>query len=191
MRFLIQYFRYRYGGVFREAYGDGAIVTVYGRMYRGLAGVKKLKLYLETTVFNYYLDTEREYHEDTVRLFTAVGAGDYEAYTSEYVAIELRNAQEPKRSKMLALIDEYGITVFGFDEESTRLANLYVQDSVIPERFRFDAAHIAVATIHGLDCVVSFNFQHINRLKTKNMTAFINLNEGYKPITICTPMEVF
>lgn len=153
--------------------------------------MKKLKLYLETTVFNYYFDIEREYHEDTVRLFEAIRVGEYEAFTSEYVAIELRNAPEPKRSKMLTLIDKYCITVFGFDTESTRLTNIYVQDGVIPERFRFDAAHIAMATIHGLDCVVSFNFQHINRLKTKNMTAFINLNEGYKPLTICTPMEVF
>ena len=154
-------------------------------------GVKKLKLYLETTVFNYYFDAEREYHDDVARLFEAILTEEYEAYTSEYVAIELRNAPEPKRSEMLALIDKYSIGVFDFDAESTRLANIYVQEGVIPERFRFDAAHIAIATIHGLDCVVSFNFQHINKLKTKNMTAFINFHEGYKPITICTPMEVF
>jgi predicted nucleic acid-binding protein len=151
----------------------------------------KLKLYLETTVFNYYFDTDREYHSDTVRLFEAIDAGEYEAYTSEYVAVELRNAPEPKRSNMLDLIEKFSIPIFDFDMESTKLANIYVQEKVIPERFRYDAAHIAIATTHGLDCVVSFNFQHINRLKTKNMTAFINLNEGYKPITICTPMEVF
>ena len=153
--------------------------------------VKTLCLYLETSVFNYYFDIEREYHEDVIRLFEAIDDEKYEPYTSEYVVIELRNAPEPKRSEMLALIDRYDIRVFGFDVESTRLANIYVQEGVIPERFRYDAAHIAVATIHGLDCIVSFNFQHINKLKTKNMTAYINLNEGYKPITICTPMEVF
>ena len=152
--------------------------------------MKNLLLYLETTVFNYYFDAEREYHEDVVRLFTAISDGEYEAYTSEYVVIELRNAPEPKRSEMLNLIDSYSISVFSIDAESTKLANMYVQKGVIPERFRFDASHIAIATVHGLDCVISFNFEHINKLKTKNMTAFINLHEGYKPITICTPMEV-
>ena len=38
---------------------------------------------------------------------------------------------------------------------------------------------------------MSFNFQHINKLKTKRMTEAINLAEGYKGVTICTPMEVF
>jgi hypothetical protein len=41
-----------------------------------------------------------------------------------------------------------------------------------------------------LDCVLSFNYQHINKLKTRRMTENVNLNEGYKGITICTPMEV-
>jgi hypothetical protein len=37
----------------------------------------------------------------------------------------------------------------------------------------------------------NYYFQHINKLKTKRMTELINLSEGYKGITICTPMEVF
>jgi len=53
-----------------------------------------------------------------------------------------------------------------------------------------DGTHIAIATFHNLDCILSFNFQHINKLKTKEMTALVNLREGYKGITICTPMEV-
>ncbi len=153
--------------------------------------MKRLRLYLETTVFNYYIDMEREFHADTVRLFDAIAAGDYEAYTSEYVTVELQHAPEPKRSDMLGLIERFHIRTLAFDAESARLANRYVSSGVIPERFRFDASHIASATTHGLDCVVSFNFQHINKLKTKRMTEIINLEEGYRPVIICTPMEVF
>ena len=57
-------------------------------------------------------------------------------------------------------------------------------------KYRLDGAHIAIASISGLDCVLSFNFQHINKLKTKRMTENVNLSEGYKGITICTPIEV-
>ena len=39
-------------------------------------------MYLETTVFNYYFDTDRDGHEDVVRLFEAIGAGRYEGYNS-------------------------------------------------------------------------------------------------------------
>ena len=38
---------------------------------------RKLRLYLETTIFNYYFDEDREDHEDVVRLFKAIGAGQF------------------------------------------------------------------------------------------------------------------
>jgi predicted nucleic acid-binding protein len=155
-----------------------------------MVSIKKLKLYLETTMFNYYFDADRDGHDDTVRLFEAVGAGEYEGYTSEYATIELRDASEPKQSYMLELISKYKITVFDIDDESDRLADMYVQSGIIPLKYRLDGAHIATASIHGLDCILSFNFQHINKLKTKHMTTLVNLKEGYKGIIICTPMEV-
>jgi hypothetical protein len=79
---------------------------------------------------------------------------------------------------MLALIPEYGIQVFGIDEDSDRLADIYIARAMIPERFRFDSLHIAVASVHGLDYVLSYNFQHINRAKTKLFTGRINSENG-------------
>jgi predicted nucleic acid-binding protein len=155
-----------------------------------MVAIKKMRLYLETTIFNYYFDEERDGHEDTVRLFDAIGVGKYEAYTSEYVMIELRDAKEPKRSNMLTLTEKYNMTVLDIDAESRRMANLYVKNDIIPIKYWLDAAHIAIASIHELDCVLSFNYEHINKLKTRRMTENVNLNEGYKGITICTPMEV-
>ena len=152
--------------------------------------IKKLRLYLETTVFNYYFDADRDGHEDTVRLFEAIKAEEYDGYTSGYAMLELLDAEEPKRSKMLALAEKYDITILNADDESLRIADLYIQNGVIPVRFRVDAIHIAIASVNGLDCVLSFNYQHINKLKTKRMTESINLVEGYKAVVICTPMEV-
>ena len=150
-----------------------------------------MKLYLETTMFNYFFDAERDGHADTIRMFEAIGKGKYEGYTSEYVTYELQKADEPKRTDMMKLIEKYEINVLNTDDEAVRLANIYVQNKVIPPKFLLDGVHISLASIRGLDCILSFNFQHINKLKTKRMTELINLNEGYKGITICTPMEVF
>jgi len=149
------------------------------------------KIYLETTVFNYYFDIERDAHDDTVKLFKEIQAGKYEAYTSTYVIDELEETkEEPKRSNMLALITKYNITVFAASGEAQYIADIYIKEGVIPATKRHDALHIAVSTINNLDYIFSFNFQHINRIKTKNMTSVINLREGYKPITITVPSEV-
>ncbi len=76
------------------------------------------------------------------------------------------------------------------EEEARRIANIYVNDGVLPEKYRYDGLHIAVATVNDLEYIFSLNFQHINKVKTKMMTGNINIREGYKPITIASPMEV-
>ena len=152
--------------------------------------MRKPKAYLETTVFNHYFDTDREAHADTVQLFLQIRAGQYEAFTSSYVIDELRKAGEPKRSKMLELIGEYNITVIPGDNESQDLTDKYVNEGVIPAKYRYDGLHIAIATINDLEYVFSSNFEHINKVKTKTMTGLVNVREGYKPITIASPMEM-
>ena len=149
-----------------------------------------MKLYLETTLFNYYFDTERDGHADTVRLFDKIRAGEYDAYTSDVAIGELLNAPEPKQSKMLTLLDSYGITVFPASDEANQLADQYVSEKIIPARFRLDGIHIAIASTNNLDYVLSYNFQHINRAKTKLMTERINRAHGYGAILICTAKEV-
>lgn len=151
---------------------------------------RKLRLYLETTVFNYYFDEDREGHEDVVRLFSAIGAGQFEGYVSQYVTQELEKAPEPKRSNMLSLIDRYGIMFFNPGAETVRLARIYISVGAIPSSQGFDSLHIAAAGVYGLDCVVSYNFAHINRTKTRELVANVNKYEKYGDIVICTAKEV-
>jgi len=153
--------------------------------------MRKQKIYLETTVFNYYFDVERDAHADTVTLFKEIKAGKYEAYTSAYVIDELgETKQEPKRSNMLALIGEYDIKVLDYSDEAEDLADVYIKEGVVPASKKLDSLHISIATVNDLQFIFSFNFQHINRVKTKTMTSIINTREGYKPITITVPSEV-
>ena len=155
-----------------------------------MIGINKLRLYLETTAFNYYFDKERDGHEDTVKLFEAIGAGEYEGYASVHVMYELKRTEEPKRSNMLALIEKYGISILSDDVRSDALAELYIENGIVSVNHRLDSTHIAVASVHNLDCVVSYNFQHINRAKTKILTAHVNRGAGYNSIVICTAKEV-
>jgi hypothetical protein len=68
--------------------------------------MRKPKVYLETTIFNFCVDADRGFaHESTVALFREITAGKYAAYTSEYVVKELEATTTGKRDKMLSLID--------------------------------------------------------------------------------------
>jgi predicted nucleic acid-binding protein len=150
-----------------------------------------LKVYLETTVFNRFYDESREYIAETRELFQSVKAKRIEAYTSTYVIEELDRAPEPKRKNMLNLIPEYGVNVLEIDQRALDLANVYIEMGIIPLKFSMDGIHIAMASINEADCIISLNFHHINKLKTKMATEIINRMNGYSNPYICTPMEVF
>lgn len=147
-------------------------------------------MYLETTLFNYYFDKDRNGHIETVKLFEAIGQQKFQGFTSAYVVGELVNASEPKKSNMLRLIDTYGIEILAINDKAERLANIYIAEKVIPAKYRLDARHIATATVYSLDYLLSFNFAHINKNKTKTMSSQINLREGYTIVIFCTPKEV-
>jgi len=148
------------------------------------------RIYLETTMFNYYFDKDREAHPDTVKLFEEIAAGKYEAYTSKYVIGELEETRGDKRNKMLDLIPKYGISILEEKDEASRLASIYIAEGVIPKDYRTDCLHIAVAAVNGLDMILSLNFKHIVSRRTEELTGAINKMNGYKSVKIRPPTEV-
>jgi len=149
-----------------------------------------LKVYLETTLFNRFLEDNREYNKETKKLFEKIVQKEIEAYSSTYVMEELDKASEPKRSIMLNLISQYKITILEIDKRAYDLSETYIEMGIIPKKFRIDGIHIAMAAIYDMDCIVSLNFHHINKLKTKITTEVIHRMKGYNNPFICTPMEV-
>ncbi|MCL2095653.1 MAG: PIN domain-containing protein, partial [Oscillospiraceae bacterium] len=152
--------------------------------------MRKQKIYIETTLFNFYFDTDREAHADTVTLFEECAAGKFEAFTSFYVIYELENAPKEKRDKMIALIKKYNIKVLPVSDEADNLAMRYIAEGALPGGSLADASHIAVASANALDMIISLNFRHIVKEKTIRLTGAINILLGYKAIEINSPMEV-
>jgi predicted nucleic acid-binding protein len=149
------------------------------------------KVYIETSVFNFvFADNDIEKQQHAIRLFEEINEGKYEPYTSQMVVGELLQAEEPKRSKMLSLISENGIVAMPADEETARLAAIYVAEGIIPAKYGTDALHIASTSVNDLDFIVSYNFRHIVKMKTITMTESVNLREGYRRIGIYSPTEV-
>ena len=153
--------------------------------------VRNFKIYLETSIFNTYFDEvrlERRFY--TRKLFDDIEKGKYDAFVSQIVLRELQRAEEPKRTAMLRLLNEYKIKEVKWEDAIDSLAIVYIQEGVVPQKRRLDALHIAAATIHGLDIVVSYNCRHIARAKSFLLANAANKREGYKEILLHTPEEV-
>ena len=155
------------------------------------------RIYLETTIFYFYFEKERKDHADTVKLFEAIKAGKYQAFTSMYVLRELQSEPAEKKNKMLALVEEYNIAVLDFSAEAEELADGYVQalhmfpcEGITISKYVPDSIHAAVAAVNDMDLVVSLNFKNIVRKKTIELTELVNTRKGYRKVGICAPAEL-
>ncbi len=83
-----------------------------------------------------------------------------------------------------------GLSVLSLDEEAEFLANEYIRYGAVPKGFPRDALHIAIAVVNGTDFMVSWNFKHIVRRKTREVVRMVNAVYGYRYIEITSPPEV-
>jgi rRNA-processing protein FCF1 len=89
------------------------------------------RIYLETTIFNFaFADDAPDKKADTLKLFEEIKQGKYIAFTSDYVLDELDKAEEPKRSKMLKLVKQYGIKTLPSNTQIGALADIYVKERI-------------------------------------------------------------
>ena len=150
--------------------------------------MKRESLYLETSVISaYYDERDQTKLEYTRRFWNKLG--QYEVIISTVVQAELEAIRrEALRRKIMDLIKDFRLLEIGEEEEF--LSNEYIEEEVIPKKYEDDALHIAVATTNAVDFLVSWNLEHIVKVKTRRMVNLINLKHGYKAIEIITPSEL-
>ena len=152
---------------------------------------KTPKLFIETTVFNFYFEGKHgQKRKDAIRLFEEIAKGKYEAYSSDEVYTELKKASLDKFNKMDVLFEKYVKRTLEISPEIERIAEIYINRGIIPAKSKEDALHIACAVVNNLDFVISYNMGHIIKTKTMIGTGLVNLREGYRQIGLSTPTEV-
>jgi len=76
------------------------------------------------------------------------------------------------------------------NEEARKLAEYYIKEGIVSEKYLVDAQHIAIATVYKVDVLVSWNFKHIVNLQKIKQYNAINLKYGYTLLEIRSPREV-
>jgi predicted nucleic acid-binding protein len=148
---------------------------------------KKLNLYIDTSVIGGYFDVEFE--EETKILFQSILNNDFHVIYSTVTEDELINAPKKVR-ELLDLIPNENKTRIELTEEAVMLGDTYIEENVVGKTSREDCLHIALATIHKADVLVSWNFKHIvNVMRIRGYNA-VNLKLGYSNIDIRSPKEI-
>ncbi|MBI4431672.1 MAG: PIN domain-containing protein [Candidatus Omnitrophica bacterium] len=154
--------------------------------------IKPLKVYLDTSILNFAVSVQDVPYEKeaTLNLLQQVKKGKFLAYISQVTLDEILKAGEAKRNELIKIVEQVNPEELPITEEAVALANRYIESKIIPANNRNDALHIAVATIYNLDVVVSWNFEHMVKLKTRREVPAVNALMLYKGIEICSPLEM-
>lgn len=147
---------------------------------------QRYRLYLDTSVPNAYFDDKNLYRQEITRQFWS-RLKDYDVLISDLVIREMKaTGNERLRNELIELVKDFELLSTKSDEIRL-LAERYVSEGIIPVRHIEDAVHIAVTTVNSLDVLVSWNFEHIVKLKTKREVNAVNVLLGYNTIEIVEP----
>lgn len=145
----------------------------------------KLSLYLETTVIGAYLDNGDPFRRDLTMRWFERELGEYRVCTSTLVRRELERIDEPHRSGYLRLLT--GLENLELTEESAILAEGYISRGIFHRKFIADALHVAIASFHKIDYVVTWNFGHLANVRKQARLRMFNTAAGFFSPSIITP----
>lgn len=147
----------------------------------------KQRIYIDTSVIGGYFD--EEFKETTTMLFDRLDKNEIIFVVSDLLDLELLNAPQHVRQ----LLHNYATDKFQrieLTEDAIKLADTYIKEKVVGKTSLEDCRHIALATIHKVDVLASWNFKHIVNLDRIKGYNSVNMRLGYSIIEIRSPKDL-
>ena len=147
----------------------------------------KQRIYIDTSVVGGYFD--EEFKEPTLKLFERLEKNEVIFVISDLLDLELISAPQKVREHLLNYSSDKFERV-ELTKEAVVLADSYIREKVVGKTSLEDCRHIALATIHKVDVLASWNFKHIVNLDRIKGYNSVNLRSGYAMIEIRSPKDL-
>ncbi len=147
----------------------------------------KMRIYLDTSVFGGCFDDE--FTIESRKLFQEINSGKFMMVVSDTTLDELQPAP-PEAMAVLESIAPENAEYVAISDKVITLRDAYLTAGVVGTSSTGDAEHVAVATVAGVDMIVSWNFKHIVHYDKIAGYNAINTEYGYKAVQIFSPKEV-
>ena len=153
----------------------------------------KESVYLETTVISYLTawlsrDLIRAAHQQITQEWWQRRRNDFELFVSEFVINEASAGDTEASEERLVALE--GIPLLDVNLEAENLAKNLITEKALPAKAVTDALHIAVASVHGVNYLLSWNCKHIANAEMRSVIEKVCQEGGYKCPEICTPEEL-
>lgn len=150
-------------------------------------------VYVETTIVSYLTarlgrDLVTAAHQQITQEWWAKRRPQFELFVSQFVVQEASIGDAAMAQKRLDELQT--IPLLNVNQDVGNLAQRLITDSALPKKAVVDALHIAVATVHGMDYLLTWNCKHIANAEMQSKVAAVCRESGFEPPVICTPEEL-
>jgi predicted nucleic acid-binding protein len=153
----------------------------------------KSSVYIETSVISYL--TARPSSDVRSAAFQNITVdwwdnrrSDFDLYVSEFVIVEASRGNKEASARRLSAINN--IAELRITEAVRILGNALIKEGALPEKAALDAFHVAVATVNGINYLLTWNCAHIANAVMRPKIESICRKNNYEPPIICTPSEL-
>ncbi len=153
----------------------------------------KRSVYLETSIVSYY--TARPSRDLVIAAWQEVTheiwpmlQTDFDRYISALVIQEASRGDKEAAEKRMNALSE--IPVLELTDQARELAKSLITSGAIPTTTKEDALHITVASLNGMEFLLTWNFGHINNAFKKSGIIRVIEDHGLVPPEICSPEEL-
>ena len=124
----------------------------------------KPKVYIETSVISYLTarpsrDILVAANQQVTQEWWQERRVEFDLYVSQLVEQEANSGDAEAVSKRQQALT--GCIFLDITHETVKLAEKLIEQNAIPRQAAEDALHIAVATVSGMDYLLTWNFKHI------------------------------
>jgi hypothetical protein len=150
------------------------------------------KVYVETSVISYLTakpsrDLIVAAHQQVTRDWW-LRRKRFELFVSDAVLEEAKRGDKAAAARRKVALG--GISVLSATALAQTLANDFLRAAVMPRNAAIDAVHVAIATTHGVDFLVTWNCTHIANAIVREKIETVCRRAGFRPPVICTPLEL-
>jgi len=153
----------------------------------------KLRVYLETTIPSYLTawssrDVVMAGHQQTTREWWETRRQDFDVFASQFVIDEATLGDSDAAKRFLEMLA--GVPLLEPSDDVYQLADKLVNRVPLPAKAAADSLHIAIATVNGMDYLLTWNCAHIANAALRGSIEKVCRDAGYEPPVICTPEEL-
>ena len=154
----------------------------------------KPSVYLETTIISYLVgwlnrnDLQVAAHQEITRRWWARRRSEFNLFASSLVFDEAAEGDPGLAAERLGFLAE--VALLRVPEEAYALKSELLRRTQIPAKAENDALHIAIAAVHGMEFLITWNCKHIANAVTLPAVYEVCRVVGYEPPLVCTPYEL-